>query len=97
MNLKECLQPEYQAYAKQVIANSQALTEGLAAEGLRPVAGGTDTHLALLDLQDRLRDAGGGVKICGLTETGRKVFEITRLDRRFEVFDSLIDAVGSFR
>jgi glycine hydroxymethyltransferase len=52
VNFKECLQPEYQAYARQVIANAQALTEGLAAEGLRPVAGGTDTHLALLDLQE---------------------------------------------
>jgi glycine hydroxymethyltransferase len=52
VNLKECLQPEYQAYARQVIANAQALTEGLAAEGLRPVAGGTDTHLALLDLRE---------------------------------------------
>ena len=51
VNLKECLQPEYQAYARQVIANAQALTEGLAAEGMRPVTGGTDTHLALLDLQ----------------------------------------------
>jgi glycine hydroxymethyltransferase len=52
VNLKECLQPEYQNYARQVIANAQALTEGLAAEGLRPVAGGTDTHLALLDLRE---------------------------------------------
>jgi glycine hydroxymethyltransferase len=52
VNLKECLQPEYQTYARQVIANAQALTDGLAAEGLRPVAGGTDTHLALLDLQE---------------------------------------------
>jgi glycine hydroxymethyltransferase len=52
VNFKECLQPEYQTYARQVIANAQALTEGLAAEGLRPVAGGTDTHLALLDLQE---------------------------------------------
>ncbi len=52
VNLKECLQPEYRAYARQVIANAQALTGGLAAEGLRPVAGGTDTHLALLDLRD---------------------------------------------
>jgi glycine hydroxymethyltransferase len=51
VNLKECLQPEFQAYARQVIANAQSLTDGLAAEGLRPVAGGTDTHLALLDLQ----------------------------------------------
>ncbi len=52
VNLKECLQPEYQAYARQVITNAQALTEGLAAEGLRPVAGGTDTHLSLLDLRE---------------------------------------------
>jgi glycine hydroxymethyltransferase len=57
VNLKECLQPEYQAYARQVIANAQALTDGLANEGLRPVAGGTDTHLALLDL--RSAHAGG--------------------------------------
>ncbi|NYJ04439.1 serine hydroxymethyltransferase [Petropleomorpha daqingensis] len=52
VNLKECLQPEYQAYARQVVANAQALTDGLASEGLRPVAGGTDTHLALLDLRE---------------------------------------------
>ena len=51
VNFKECLQPAYQAYAAQVVANAQALTEALAAEGMRPVTGGTDTHLALLDLQ----------------------------------------------
>ena len=49
--LKEAATPEYQAYAKQVIANAQALAAGLAAEGMRPVSGGTDTHLALIDLQ----------------------------------------------
>jgi glycine hydroxymethyltransferase len=50
--LKECLQPEYHAYARQVIANCQALAEGLAGEGMRPVSGGTDTHLALIDLRE---------------------------------------------
>jgi glycine hydroxymethyltransferase len=50
--LKECLQPSYQAYARQVIANAQALAESLAAEGMRPVSGGTDTHLALIDLRE---------------------------------------------
>jgi glycine hydroxymethyltransferase len=58
VNFKECLAPAYQAYARQVIANAQALTDGLAAEGLRPVAGGTDTHLALLDLRQVTDDAG---------------------------------------
>jgi glycine hydroxymethyltransferase len=58
VNFKECLAPAYQTYARQVIANAQALTDGLAAEGLRPVAGGTDTHLALLDLRQVTDDAG---------------------------------------
>ena len=49
--LKECLQPSYQTYARQVIANAQALADGLTAEGMRPTSGGTDTHLALVDLQ----------------------------------------------
>jgi len=49
--LKEAATPAYQAYAKQVIANAQALSAGLEAEGMRPVSGGTDTHLALIDLQ----------------------------------------------
>ncbi len=49
--LGEALQPSYQSYARQVIANAQALADGLAAEGMRPVSGGTDTHLALIDLR----------------------------------------------
>ena len=49
--LKECMQPSYQDYAGQVIRNAQALAEGLAAEGMRPTSGGTDTHLALIDLR----------------------------------------------
>ena len=49
--LAEAATPAYQSYARQVIANAQVLTEGLIAEGMRAVTGGTDTHLALLDLQ----------------------------------------------
>ena len=49
--LKEAATSEYQAYARQVVANAQALTKGLEAEGMRAVSGGTDTHLALIDLQ----------------------------------------------
>jgi glycine hydroxymethyltransferase len=50
--LKEASTPAYQAYARQVITNAQAVSEGLVAEGIRPVSGGTDTHLALLDLRE---------------------------------------------
>jgi glycine hydroxymethyltransferase len=49
--LKEAASPQYQQYARDVVENAQALTAGLEAEGMRAVTGGTDTHLALLDLQ----------------------------------------------
>jgi len=50
--LREAALPGFQSYAGQVVKNSQALAAGLAAEGMRPVSGGTDTHLALVDLRD---------------------------------------------
>jgi glycine hydroxymethyltransferase len=50
--LGECLQPSYREYAAQVIRNARVLADGLAAEGIRPTSGGTDTHLALLDLRE---------------------------------------------
>ncbi len=49
--LKEAASPAYQQYATQVIANAQALVAGLQDEGMRAVSGGTDTHLALIDLR----------------------------------------------
>ncbi|WP_130292127.1 serine hydroxymethyltransferase [Pseudonocardia sediminis] len=49
--MREAAQPEYQAYARQVIANAQALAKSLEAEGMRAVSGGTDTHLSLIDLR----------------------------------------------
>lgn len=49
--LNEAATPEYQEYTRQVIRNAQVLTESLAAAGMRPVTGGTETHVALLDLQ----------------------------------------------
>lgn len=52
---------------------------------------------ALLDLQDQARHLGGTVKISGLADPGRKIFEVTRLDQRFDLFESVIDAVASFR
>ena len=49
--LKEADTPEFASYAREVIANAQALCARLAEHGMRPVSGGTDTHLALLDLR----------------------------------------------
>lgn len=48
--LAECLRPEYQSYARAVIENAQAMTARLESHGMRAISGGTDTHLALLDI-----------------------------------------------
>ncbi|MGW4421314.1 serine hydroxymethyltransferase [Streptosporangium sp. NPDC004631] len=48
----EALRPEFAGYAHRVVANAQVLADALAAEGMRPVSGGTDSHLALIDLRD---------------------------------------------
>ncbi|MBB5706279.1 serine hydroxymethyltransferase [Sphingopyxis panaciterrulae] len=47
----EALRPEFKTYAKATIANAQALANRLKARGADVVAGGTDTHLALIDLR----------------------------------------------
>jgi len=51
VNLHECAQPAYEVYAKQVIANARQLATSLGEKGIRPITGGTDTHLSLHDLQ----------------------------------------------
>ncbi|HZD66328.1 MAG TPA: serine hydroxymethyltransferase [Acidimicrobiales bacterium] len=47
----EAARPSFAGYATQVVANARALAEALAAQGFRLVSGGTDTHLALVDLR----------------------------------------------
>jgi glycine hydroxymethyltransferase len=49
--LAECATPAYQKYAKDVIINAQALASALEGEGMRAVSGGTQTHLALIDIR----------------------------------------------
>jgi len=49
--LAECATPAYQKYAKDVIVNAQALAAALEGEGMRAVSGGTQTHLALMDIR----------------------------------------------
>lgn len=56
---RECMTDAYRRYAAQVVANARALAEGCHASGLRLVSGGTDTHLALVD-------------VTGLIPTGRE-------------------------
>jgi glycine hydroxymethyltransferase len=48
--LHECQQSSYQSYAKQVVVNAKALASALVSEGMRAISGGTETHLALIDV-----------------------------------------------
>jgi anti-sigma B factor antagonist len=50
----------------------------------------------LLDVQDRLREKQGDLKIAANNTYNRKILELTRLDQQLEVFDSVMDAVKSF-
>jgi len=49
--LREAMQPEFKDYSHRTVRTARALAAGLEAEGLRLVSGGTDSHLALVDLQ----------------------------------------------
>ncbi|MGH7372185.1 MAG: serine hydroxymethyltransferase, partial [Candidatus Methylomirabilales bacterium] len=50
---KEALSDEFRAYQRQIQLNAVALAEELGALGFRLVAGGTDTHLMLVDLRPK--------------------------------------------
>jgi glycine hydroxymethyltransferase len=47
---KEALQPDFAAYARQIVANAQALAAALQAGGWRIISGGTDNHMMLVDV-----------------------------------------------
>jgi glycine hydroxymethyltransferase len=47
---KEALTEDFRAYQRRVAANATRLAAGLAAAGFRIVSGGTDNHMALVDV-----------------------------------------------
>ena len=49
----EALKPSYKAYVRRVVENAQVLASGLSNRGINIVSGGTDTHLLLVDLQNK--------------------------------------------
>ena len=51
--LHEAAQPEFRAYAHQIVANAKALAAALLDLGYSLVSGGTDNHLILIDLTSR--------------------------------------------
>lgn len=66
----EALQPEFKTYAEAVVRNARTLASRLKERGADLVAGGTDTHLALVDLRPlglTGRDADESLERAGIT------------------------------
>ncbi len=55
----EALRPEFGDYAAQVVTNAQKLAAALIGHGFRLVSDGTDNHLMLVDLRERVPDNTG--------------------------------------
>ena len=58
---REAADPSFAGYARQIVANAQALAEALASHGFRLVSGGTDNHLMLVDLRTFDEECTGAV------------------------------------
>ncbi|EQB09064.1 serine hydroxymethyltransferase [Novosphingobium lindaniclasticum] len=66
----EALRPEFKDYAARVIENAKVLADTLKARGAAIVSGGTDTHLALIDLSPlgvTGKDADEALERAGIT------------------------------
>jgi len=50
---KEAMTEEFKNYARQVVLNAQAMAEEFLKLGFKVVAGGTDSHIVLLDLRNK--------------------------------------------
>ena len=49
----ELLTDEFTVYAKQIVANAQAMAKAFTAKGYQIISGGTDNHLMLIDLRNK--------------------------------------------
>lgn len=52
---------------------------------------------AIVNSQEALRERLGDLKVATTNAINRKIFEITRLDQQLEVYESVVEAVNSFR
>jgi anti-sigma B factor antagonist len=52
---------------------------------------------ALLSCLRKSNEGGGDVKLAELTPNVRSLFELVRMDRLFEIFDTREDAIASFK
>ena len=67
----ECLKPEFEIYAKNIISNSKAMAEEFISKGAVLTSGGTDNHLVLLNVTKSFNLTGRAAETllarCGIT------------------------------
>jgi glycine hydroxymethyltransferase len=67
---KEAMKPSFKVYQRQILKNCRALCDEMSGRGYRIVAGGTDTHLFLIDLTNKGisgKDASSALDMAGIT------------------------------
>jgi glycine hydroxymethyltransferase len=72
----EALQPSFQTYAHQIVANAKALAAALLERDYVLITGGTDNHLLLVDLDNRGisgRTAAKALNACGIELNGNSI------------------------
>jgi glycine hydroxymethyltransferase len=70
VGFEEALEPEFETYAEQTVANAKELASALTEHGLEVVSGGTDNHLVLVDLRPSHPDTTGKDVESALEEAG---------------------------
>lgn len=63
--LKEAMQPAFKEYAKQILLNAKVLAEELMKKGFELVTGGTETHLILINLNNKNASGKEGEEALG--------------------------------
>jgi glycine hydroxymethyltransferase len=66
----EALEPEFDEYMAQTVANAEALGESMSEQGFKLVSGGTDNHLILVDLRESHPDVTGNEAADALEAAG---------------------------
>ena len=67
---KEAMEPSFKAHQRQVVKNAKVMADAFTTIGFRPVTGGTDNHLILIDLTSTYEKLSGRQAADHLEEAG---------------------------
>ena len=67
---KEAMEPAFKEYQSQVVENAKTMAESLKSNGLRPITGGTENHLMVIDLSASYKKLSGRQAADHLEDSG---------------------------